>query len=171
MILAICVNLFWYFWPRNMIIHIQKMNSASTRNYRSPFSDLVSHFSFSFLRTFGRNFERSAWISNVRPKFGHFKKSGVIGNSGKTLISEKKAYLEILENHVAWKRRDIWKMRPNLQNYIKNDNDNNPNVPPKLRTLEAHLWTFYASSKFFPHIPGGSCSVVFQLVQYAEEHA
>ena len=49
-----------------MNIQIQSINSASTRNSGSPFSDLLSHFLFSFFRTSGPNFESLAGISDVQ---------------------------------------------------------------------------------------------------------
>ena len=70
------VAFLFYFRPRNMNFHVQKMNFASTRNSGSPCLDLLSHF-FIFpefrisnvqpeIRTSGRNFERPVGISNFR---------------------------------------------------------------------------------------------------------
>ena len=65
--------------PRNINIHIQKINAASTRISGSPFLDFFHRTIFFLIsngrpecRTFDRNFESSSGTSNVRPEIRTF---------------------------------------------------------------------------------------------------
>ena len=52
-----CLSKFWYFWPRNMNLHIQKMKFASTRNLGNLFLGPKIQFSFFMFLIYFTNFE------------------------------------------------------------------------------------------------------------------